>query len=65
MTELQNTINKIKAVGFALNDVEVKGKKNLDILLGSIQALEQIADVLTKYANNPVKLEVSEAESEE
>lgn len=65
MTELQNTVNKIKAVGFALNDVEVKGKKNLDILLGSIQALEQITDVLTKYANNPVKLEVSQVESEE
>ena len=39
-------VNLIKAVISTLNDVEVKGKDNLDKLLGSINALETVAQVL-------------------
>lgn len=39
-------VNLIKAVISTLNDVEVKGKDNLDKLLGSINALETIAQAL-------------------
>ena len=36
-----NAIEKIKAVINALNAITVSGKRNLDMLLGSIQTLEQ------------------------
>lgn len=38
----------IKAVIATLNGIEVKGKKNLDALLGCINALESVAQVLER-----------------
>lgn len=38
----------IKAVITTLNGIEVKGKKNLDALLGCINALESVAQVLER-----------------
>lgn len=43
---MNNTITLIRLVISTLNDVEVKGKDNLDKLLGSINALESVAQVL-------------------
>lgn len=40
---------KLHAVAFALNKVEVKGRDNMDALLGSIQTVEQIAGQLEFY----------------
>ena len=40
---LTEMVRKLKAVAFALNEIEVKGSKNMDALLGSIQAIEQVA----------------------
>lgn len=41
-----NTATLIRLVISTLNGVEVKGKDNLDKLLGSINALETVAQVL-------------------
>jgi len=40
---------KLRAVAFALNHVEVKGRDNMDALLGSIQTVEQVAGDLESY----------------
>lgn len=40
----------IRCVIATLNDIEVKGKDNLDKLLGSIMALEGIAQMLEQTA---------------
>lgn len=37
---------KLRMVLSALDGVEVKGKKNLDRLLGSMQAIEEVVQVL-------------------
>ena len=39
---MNEVIAKLKSVNYALNTVEVKGRGNLDILLGSMQALDQV-----------------------
>lgn len=41
----------IRAVIATLNGIEVKGKKNLDALLGCINALESVAQVLDRQNN--------------
>lgn len=41
-----NEIKKIEAVINALNNIEVKGRKNLDAMLGCIQTLIQVHDAL-------------------
>lgn len=43
---MNNTVTLIRLVISTLNDVEVKGKENLDKLLGSINALESAAQAL-------------------
>jgi len=62
MTEI---IRNLKAINFALNNLEVKGRSNLDILLGAMQSLdrdiaelEKIQDDMTK----PVNIKVTEEE---
>lgn len=40
---LTEAVRKIKAISYALNQLEVKGRTNLDILLGSIQSLDNVA----------------------
>lgn len=42
--------NILRCVIATLNDVEVKGKDNLDKLLGSIMALESFANTLEQPA---------------
>ena len=60
-------IRKIKAVNFALENLEVKGRQNMDILLGSMQAIDtsiRIIEAAFKELNQPasqepeIKLEV-------
>lgn len=46
-----NTTEKIKAVIGALNQITINGKRNLDMLLGSIQTLEQVAKELEAKKN--------------
>lgn len=43
---MKTTATLIRLVISTLNDVEVKGKDNLDKLLGSINALESIVQIL-------------------
>ena len=43
---MENTATLIRLVISTLNSVEVKGKDNLDKLLGSINALETVAQAL-------------------
>ena len=45
MTE---AIQMINAVINTLNDVEIKGLKNCDRLLGSAQTLQRVVDMLSK-----------------
>lgn len=40
---LTESVRKIRGVVYALNNLEVKGRENLDILLGSMQTLDRTA----------------------
>lgn len=42
-TNFSECIRNIRSVSYALNKLEVRGRENLDILLGSIQALDKSA----------------------
>lgn len=42
-----DVLNRIFAVVRVLNNVEVKGKQNLDNLSGSIKLLEETAEILS------------------
>ena len=44
--ELENVATLVRLVLSTLNSVEVRGKDNLDKLLGSINALETVAQAL-------------------
>lgn len=46
--EINEAIAKLKSVNYALNTVEVKGRNNLDILLGSMQAIDQVIAVINR-----------------
>ncbi len=50
---------KLRAVAFALNKVEVKGRDNMDALLGSIQTVEQVAGILESHREIRPEPEVS------
>ena len=43
---LTEVVKRLKAVAFALDKLEVKGRENLDILLGSIQTIERSANII-------------------
>ncbi len=66
---LDDIIRKLKSVNFVLDDLEVKGRKNLDILLGSIQTIDKIVEQLEMGMNmvaNPPTIELAPpAEGEE
>lgn len=47
----------IRCVISTLNDIEVKGKDNLDKLLGSILALEGMAQIMEEPAPKEMKKE--------
>lgn len=44
---MENIAMKLRMVLNTLNGVEVKGKENLDRMLGSMQAIEEVAQVLS------------------
>lgn len=44
--------NLIRLVISTLNEVEVKGKDNLDKLLGSINALESVVQIMERSAGS-------------
>ena len=45
-------IDLVRAVISTLNDVEVKGKANLEALLGSIKALDTVVEILEMPKND-------------
>lgn len=45
---MDEIIGKLKAIIFTLNNVDVRGKDNMDHLLGSILSLEGVAAKLTQ-----------------
>ena len=45
---MNEVIAKLRSVNYALNTVEVKGRNNLDVLLGSIQALDQVIAAINR-----------------
>ena len=47
-------ITMIRCVIATLNDIEVKGKDNLDKLLGSIIALENVAQSIEQHTQEQV-----------
>lgn len=49
----------IRCVIATLNDIEVKGKDNLDKLLGSIMALENVAQMMEQPAPKETPEEVA------
>lgn len=44
-------VTMIRCVIATLNDIEVKGKDNLDKLLGSIMALENVAQSMEQHTS--------------
>lgn len=44
-------VTMIRCVIATLNDIEVKGKDNLDKLLGSIMALENVAQLMEQHTS--------------
>lgn len=52
---MNNTATLIRLVISTLNDVEVKGKENMDKLLGSINALESVAQILEAPPEPPAE----------
>lgn len=59
---MNNTVTLIRLVISTLNDVEVKGKENMDKLLGSINALESVAQVLEAPSAPPAPPEETKEE---
>ena len=47
-TNFSECVRAIKRVTYALNNLEVRGRNNLDILLGSIQSLDATAAELER-----------------
>lgn len=47
-------VQMIRCVIVTLNDIEVKGKDNLDKLLGSIMALESVAQSIEQHTQEQV-----------
>lgn len=48
---MNETIQMIRSVINALNGVEVKGYKNLDAMLGCMQALDEVIKTLAKVGD--------------
>ena len=43
---LTEIVRKLKAINYALENLEVKGRENLDILLGSMQEIDRVVNEL-------------------
>lgn len=61
---MNNTSTLIRLVISTLNDVEVKGKDNLDKLLGSINALESAVQALEAPPAPPAPAEETKEETD-
>lgn len=65
---LNDSVRRMRSISFALNNLEVKGRENLDILLGSIQALDKLANDMEKGLKEmeepEITIDVVEADSD-
>lgn len=62
---LNEIIRQLKASVFALDNLQVKGRENLDIVLGTMQNIERQITNLTKFKNDldeSFKTEIEPAE---
>lgn len=62
---LNEIIRQLKASVFALDNLQVKGRENLDIVLGTMQNIERQIINLTKFKNDldeSFKTEIEPAE---
>ena len=65
MMNLNDIVRRIKAISYALDKVEVRGRENHDILLGSVQELDRVAATLEKGLREmdpEVKTDILEAD---
>lgn len=64
---LDDIIKNLRATAFALDNLQVKGRDNLDILLGSMQQIDRAINSLSKFQkdlNESFKIDVEPAEEE-
>lgn len=64
---LNEIIRQLKATSFALDNLQVKGRENLDIVLGTIQNIERQIANLTKFQrelDESFKVDITPAEEE-
>lgn len=62
---LKEIIRQLKATSFALDNLQVKGRENLDILLGSMQNIDHQVDALTRFQrelDESFKVDITPAE---
>lgn len=63
--DLKEIIRQLKATSFALDNLQVKGRENLDILLGSMQNIDHQVEALTRfqrYLDESFKVDITPAE---
>ena len=63
---VSEAIRRIKGVNFALENLEVKGRQNMDILLGSMQMLDRsisIIEAAFNELNHPVSQQEAQLEA--
>jgi len=48
--DLPKLTQRLRAVAYALGNVEVKGRDNMDIMLGTMQEIDRIAAALDKLS---------------
>lgn len=66
--DLNDIIRQLKATVFALDNLQVKGRENLDILLGSMQRIDRQVEALAKFQrelDESFKVDVIPAEEEQ
>lgn len=64
---LNEIIRQLKATVFALDNLQVKGRENLDILLGSMQRIDHQIEALARFQNEldkSFKVDIVPAEEE-
>lgn len=64
---LDEIIRQLKATLYALDNLQVKGRENLDILLGTMQNIERQVAALSKFQQEleeSFKIEVKPTEEE-
>lgn len=64
---LNEIIRQLKASVFALDNLQVKGRENLDILLGTMQNIDRQVAALTKFQQDldaSFNIDITPAEEE-